>query len=229
MKISSFHSWDVSPKEAVRIQKQIREKIIPYGKVQPVRLVAGADVAYDKKSNTTYAGVAVLRLPDLAMVETNVASCPTSFPYIPGLLTFREAPAIVQVLEKVQSNPDVLFIDGHGLSHPRSVGIASHIGLLIDRPVIGCAKSLLVGDYADPDSPRGSQSYLFNRNSDIIGAVVRTRDKVKPVFISIGHRIDLEEAIKLTLSCGKGYRIPEPTRQADLLVEKAKRESQEGT
>ena len=229
MKISSFHSWDVSPKEAVQIQKQIREKIITYGKTKSVRLVAGADVAYDKKSNTTYAGVVVLRLKDLTIVETCIASCPISFPYIPGLLSFREVPALVQALEKVQKAPDVLFIDGHGISHPRSVGIASHIGLLIDRPVIGCAKSLLIGDYQEPDLPRGSQSHLFNKNSDIIGAVVRTRDKVRPVFISIGHRIDLEEAINLTLRCGKGYRIPEPTRQADLLVEKAKRESQEGT
>ncbi|MDX1410535.1 MAG: deoxyribonuclease V [Nitrospirales bacterium] len=225
MKISSVHSWDVSPREAIRIQRQIREKIISYGKVRSVRHVAGADVAYDKKSNTTFAGVIVLRMTDLAMVETSVASCSTSFPYIPGLLTFREAPALVQALEKIQSNPEVLFIDGHGLSHPRSVGIASHIGLLIDRPVIGCAKSLLIGDYHEPDLPRGSRSYLFNKHSDIIGAVVRTRDRVKPVFISIGHRIDLDEAIRLTLCCGKGYRIPETTRQADLLVEKFKRES----
>jgi deoxyribonuclease V len=192
MKISSVHSWEVTPKEAVQIQKQIQEKIIPYGKVKSVGLVAGADVAYDKQRNTTYAGVVVLRLTDLAIVETSIATCPTSFPYIPGLLSFREAPALVRALEKVQSDPDILFIDGHGISHPRSVGIASHIGLLIDRPVIGCAKSLLIGDYQEPDLPRGSQSYLFNKNSDIIGAVVRTRDKIKPVFVSIGHRIDLD-------------------------------------
>jgi deoxyribonuclease V len=227
MRIFSFHSWEVSPQEAVQIQRQIREKIIPYGKVTSVRLVAGADVAYDKKSNTTYAGVVVLRMPDLTIVETSIAACPTSFPYIPGLLSFREAPALLQALKKVQSDPDILFIDGHGVSHPRSVGIASHIGLLIDRPVIGCAKSLLIGDYQDPDLPRGSKSYLFNKNSDIIGAVVRTREKIKPVFVSIGHRIDIDEAIRLTLCCGKGYRIPEPTRQADLLVEKVKRESQQ--
>jgi len=226
MKISSLHSWDLSPKEAVQLQRQIRDKIIPYGKVKSVHYVAGGDVAYDIQRNTTYAGVVVLRMRDLVIVETCVAECPTSFPYVPGLLTFREAPALLQALKKVQTEPDILFIDGHGLSHPRSVGIASHIGLLIDRPVIGCAKSLLTGDYQEPGLTRGSRSDLFNKHSDIIGAVVRTRDKIKPVFVSIGHRIDLNEAIRLTLSCGKGYRIPEPTRQADLLVEKVKRESQ---
>jgi deoxyribonuclease V len=225
MKTFSFHRWDVSPKEAVQIQRHMRAKIIPSGKVASLHLVAGADVAYEKQSTTTYAAIVVLRMPDLAIVETSIASCPTSFPYIPGLLSFREAPALIEAFKKVQSNPDVIFIDGHGISHPRSVGIASHIGILINRPVIGCAKSLLIGNYQEPGLARGSQSYLLNQHSDIIGAVLRTRDKVKPVFVSIGHRIDLDEAIRLTLSCGKGYRIPEPTRQADLLVEMVKRAS----
>ena len=226
MKIVNLHSWDVSPKEAIWIQREIRGKIIPFGKVEPVRWVAGADVAYDKRRHTTYAGVVILRMSDLAVVETRIAECPTSFPYIPGLLSFREAPALVQALKKIQTEPDIIFIDGHGLSHPRSAGIASHIGLLTDRPVIGCAKSLLVGDYQDPPLTRGSQSNIYDEHPEIIGAVVRTRDEVKPVFVSIGHRIDLDEAVRLTLSCGRGYRIPEPTRQADLLVEKVKRESQ---
>lgn len=226
MKIVNFHSWKVSPKEAIQIQRQIRDKIIPYGKVKSVQLVAGADVAYDKERNTTYAGVVVLRMTDLATVETSVAVYPISFPYIPGLLSFRETPALVKALEKIQSDPDIIFIDGHGLSHPRSVGVASHIGLLTGCPAIGCAKSLLIGEYPEPELPRGSRSYLLNKNADIIGAVVRTRDKIKPVFVSIGQGVDLNEAIRLTLCCGKGYRIPEPIRQADLLVEKVRRESQ---
>ena len=226
MQVFNFHRWEVSPQDAIQIQRRIREKILPYGKVNSVRLVAGADVAYAKRSHTTYAGVVVLRLTDLTVVETRIATWPTSFPYIPGLLSFREAPALLQALKKVRSEPDVLFIDGHGLSHPRGAGIASHIGILIDRPVIGCAKSLLIGSYQEPALQRGSRSYLCNKSSDIIGAVVRTRHKTKPVFVSVGHRIDLEEAIRLTLCCGKGCRIPEPTRQADLLVEKVKRESE---
>lgn len=225
MRIINFHSWNVSPQEAIRIQSRIQKEIIPYGKIKTVQLVAGADVAYDQKSQTTYAGVVVLRKTDLAIVETSVATWPISFPYIPGLLSFREAPALLQAFKKVRSEPDVLFVDGHGVSHPRAAGIASHIGLLLNRPVIGCAKSLLIGSYEEPELTRGSRSNLLNKHSEIIGAVVRTRDKIKPVFVSIGHRIDLDEAVRLTLCCGKGYRIPEPTRQADLLVETAKRES----
>lgn len=226
MQISSFHAWDVTPQQAIQIQRQIREKIIPRGKLGSVRLVAGADVAYDKERKITYAAVVVLVMKDLTIVETSMATLPTIFPYIPGLLSFREAPALCKALKNVRSEPDILFIDGHGLSHPRAAGIASHIGLLIDRPVIGCAKSVLVGSYHEPDQPRGSRSYLLNKNRQIIGAAVRTRDRTKPVFVSVGHRLDLKEAIRLTLCCGKGYRIPEPTRQADLLVEKFKRESQ---
>ena len=218
MKILRLHSWDVSPKEAVQIQQQIRDKIIPYGKVKSVRLVAGADVAYDKQRNMTYAGVVVLRMTDLVIVESCVVAYATSFPYIPGLLSFREAPALVEAFKKVRSEPDIVFIDGHGVSHPRSVGIASHIGLVINRPTIGCAKSMLIGEYHEPDPTRGSRAYLLNKDSDIIGAVIRTRDNVKPVFVSIGHRIDLDEAIRLTLSCGKGYRIPERKVSEALLL-----------
>lgn len=224
MHISHFHSWDVTPQEAIQIQKQIRERVIPDGKVSSVRLVAGADVAYDKETNTTYAAVVILRMPQFEIIETHIATTPTTFPYIPGLLSFREAPALLKAFEKVHAEPDVFFVDGHGLSHPRSAGIASHIGVLIDRPVIGCAKSLLTGSYREPGLSRGSVSSLYNQTKQVIGAVIRTRDTIKPVFVSIGHRLELPEAIRLTMACGKGYRIPEPTRQADLFVEKAKRE-----
>jgi deoxyribonuclease V len=124
---------------------------------------------------------------------------------------------------KLKSDPDVIFIDGHGLTHPRAAGIACHIGLSLDRPVIGCAKSVLIGTYKDPAPSRGSVSFLYNREGRVIGAAVRARDRVKPVYVSIGHKIGLAQAIRLTLACGKGYRIPEPTRQADLLAERAKR------
>ena len=216
MKISSFHSWDVSPQEAVQLQKQIREKIIPYGKVKSVRLVAGADVAYDKKSNTTYAGVVVLRLTDLAIVETSMASCPTSFPYIPGLLSFREGPAILEALDKLKVRPDLLIFDGQGIAHPRRFGIASHIGLLTAIPSIGCAKKILVGGFDRLASKRGSFTFLMDKG-EVIGAAVRTRNNVSPVFVSIGHRVNLQDSIRYVLSCCRGFRLPETTRRADRL------------
>ena len=227
MEVSCFHPWNVTPQEAIQIQKQIRGRVIPQGHVDHVHLVAGADVAFDKETETTYAGVVVLQMPELRVVETLTETSPTTFPYIPGLLSFREAPALLKLFKKIKSEPDVIFLDGHGLSHPRSAGIACHIGVIINRPTIGCAKSLLTGSYKEPALSHGAMSYLYNKTDQIIGAVVRTRDRTKPVFISIGHQIDLTEAIQLTIACGKGYRIPEPTRQADLLVEKTKRESQE--
>jgi deoxyribonuclease V len=213
----------VTPQEAVAIQEQLRAKVIPRGRVDRPKLVAGADAAFDKDSDSVYASVVVLAFPSLEPVETVIVKDHVSFPYIPGLLSFREAPVLLRAFMKLKSDPDVIFIDGHGLSHPRSAGIACHIGLLLDRPVIGCAKSILVGTYKDPAPSRGSVSHLYNRESHVIGAAVRTRDRVKPVYVSIGHRVGLAQAIRLTLACGKGYRIPEPTLQADLLAEQAKR------
>jgi deoxyribonuclease V len=186
--------------------------------------VAGADAAFDLESRRVCAAVVVLTFPSLEPVETVVHQESLSFPYIPGLLSFREAPALLHAFEKVRHNPDVVFIDGHGLSHPRAAGIACHIGVCLDKPTIGCAKSLLVGTYQTPGFSRGAASSLYDVNGRVIGAVVRTRDQVRPIFVSVGHRICLAQAVQLTLTCGKGYRIPEPTRQADLLAERAKRE-----
>ncbi len=221
--INCFHSWDVSPQEAIQIQKEIRAKVIRHGRLGRVRFVAGADVAFDNPSQTAFAGVVILEFPDLRIVETRVERSPITFPYIPGLLSFRETPPLLKVFSKIRHEPEVIFIDGHGWSHPRSAGLACHIGVLLNLPVIGCAKSVLVGSYEIPASKRGSVSNLYHTSGEVIGAVLRTRAHVKPVFVSIGHRVGLKEAIRLTLACGKGYRIPEPTRQADLLVEKAKR------
>ena len=221
--INCFHSWDVSPQEAIQIQKEIRAKAIQYGRLGRVRFVSGADVAFDNPSQTAFAGVVILELPELRIVETRVERSPITFPYIPGLLSFRETPPLLKAFSKIRHEPEVIFIDGHGWSHPRSAGLACHVGVLLNRPVIGCAKSVLVGSYDIPAAKRGSVSDLYNTTGHVIGAVLRTRAHVKPVFVSIGHRVGLKEAIRLTLACGKGYRIPEPTRQADLLVEKAKR------
>jgi deoxyribonuclease V len=225
MKVLCSHSWNVTPVEAIRIQQRICERVIRTGKVSHPQFVAGADAAFDVEANRVYAAVVVLRFPRLEPVETVVGTARLSFPYIPGLLSFREAPALLHAFEKVRHDPDVVFIDGHGLSHPRSAGIACHIGLCLNKPTIGCAKSLLIGRHRVPGPSRGSYTSLYDANNHVIGAVVRTRDRVKPVFVSVGHRIGLAQAVQLTLACGKGYRIPEPTRQADRWAEQSKREA----
>ena len=222
MQVHHFHSWEVTPGEAIKIQQQLRAKVIPRGENRPSRLIAGADVAFDNKAEMAYASVVVLDFPSLATLETATGKAHISFPYIPGLLSFRETPALLRAFENLTHDPDLIFIDGQGLSHPRAAGIACHIGVLLDRPTIGCAKSLLYGTYKEPEHSRGAISYLYDREGQVIGAAVRTRDRVQPVFVSIGHRIDLQQAIQLTLACTRGYRIPEPTRQADLLAERAK-------
>jgi len=220
VQVHHFHSWDVTPKEAIQIQQQLRTKVILRGKVETHNLIAGADVAFVE--DTAVACVVMLSFPKLEIVETVVHKEKVTFPYIPGLLSFRETPALAQAFGKLQYEPDLIFIDGQGLAHPRAAGIACHIGVILDRPTIGCAKSLLFGTYKEPKQARGSVSNLCDDEGKVIGAVVRTKDGVQPVFVSIGHKIDLAQAIELTLACGKGYRVPEPTRQADLLAARAK-------
>ncbi len=223
MNIHQFHSWNVTPAEAIRIQEHIRERVIRRGSVPHPDLVAGADAAFDIERNRLYAVVVVLRFPDLEPVETVVRASHLSFPYLPGLLSFRETPGLLEALAALRHDPSVIFVDGHGVSHPRAAGIACHLGLLLDRPVIGCAKSVLIGTYKEPGRRRGSSSLLYDDAGHVIGAAVRTRDDVRPMFVSVGHKIGLSQAIQMTLACGKGYRIPEPTRQADLAAERAKR------
>ncbi|RMH37774.1 MAG: deoxyribonuclease V [Nitrospirae bacterium] len=219
----SRHAWRVTPEHARRLQEELRHFVIPIGTLSQLHLVAGADVAYDRPSCRMFAGIVVLQLPDFQIVETRMAVRQTTFPYIPGLLSFRETPALLAAWKQVSHTPDVLFIDGHGLSHPRRFGLACHVGVLIDRPVIGCAKSRLIGTYEEPPPTRGSTSWLYDETGHIIGAVVRTRGGTRPVFVSVGHRIDLQEAVRVTLLCSKGYRLPEPIRQADQFVERIKR------
>lgn len=223
MRARLFHSWDVTPREAVQIQQQVRDKVVTGGRVPQPKLVAGADCAFDTRAERMHVAVVVLSFPDLEPVETVTLSDRVRFPYVPGLLSFRETPALLRAFARLRHEPDVLFVDGQGLAHPRSAGIACHLGVLLDRPTIGCAKSLLVGVYKEPARRRGSVSHLRSREGRVIGAALRTRDRVQPVFVSIGHRISLARAIALTLACGKGCRVPEPTRLADLLAEQAKR------
>lgn len=218
-----FHAWNVTPTQAIQIQARLRDKIVTRGRVSP-KLVAGADLAFLPASDKVVVCIVLLTYPGMALVETVLRVDRTSFPYIPGLLSFRETPPLLRAFRRLRRSPDLIFIDGHGRSHPRRAGIACHVGVLLDRPVIGCAKSMLCGTFSEPGPKRGGVSSLYGSDGRTIGAAVRTRDRVRPVFVSIGHRISLAEAVRLTLRCARGLRIPEPTRQAHLLAERTKRE-----
>lgn len=182
-----------------------------------MKCVAGADVAYDKRSDRFYAAVVVLRLPELEIIEQAHAVGWVKFPYIPGLLSFRESPVLLAAFAKVRSEPDVLMFDGQGIAHPRGLGLASHVGLLLDKPAIGCAKSRLVGEHGDVGQAVGDFMPLVFHGKRV-GAVLRTRKGVKPVFVSPGHRMSLKAAMEIVRKTCRGFRIPEPTRQAHLLV-----------
>jgi len=185
--------------------------------VKEVNLVAGADVSYSRTTDRYFAAVIVMRYPDMEVVEESTASGSSSFPYIPGLLTFREGPITLEAFRKLKHKPDVLIFDGQGVAHPRGFGIASHMGVLLGIPSVGCAKSVLVGDYKEPAKRRGSSSPLVYKGAEV-GRALRTRDGVKPVYVSAGHMVDLSFACELVLKCSKGYRLPEPTRKAHILV-----------
>lgn len=223
MKITPLHSWNLTPKEAIEIQKQLATRIIRESDLGTVRYVAGADMAVSKNPDRAYAGVVVLSYPEFRIVETQQAILELTFPYIPGLLAFREAPALLKAFEKVRHEPDLVMIDGQGLAHPRGFGIACQIGLWLDRPTIGCAKSRLFGNHKPPPLKRGGWTPLTGKQNEVIGAAVRTKDKTNPVYISVGHKIDLATAIQYSLACTRGYRIPEPTRQADIFVGRLKK------
>jgi deoxyribonuclease V len=222
MKIQETHPFDLAPTEAIHLQKELRTRIRLTGDPGEISIVAGTDASYARGSNEIYAVVVALRYPDLTIIERSSACCVTSFPYIPGLLTFREGPALIEAFRRLRSEPDVIFFDGQGIAHPRGLGIASHIGVLLDRPTVGVAKSLLVGTAEDPGPAPGSTSPILY-NDETIGMVVRTKERTKPVYISVGHRIDLARAVDLVLATTRGYRLPEPTRQAHLFANAVRR------
>lgn len=214
MKIPSNLRWDLSPSDALQMQSTLAARVIQVDDWNAGRLVAGIDVGLEGEGNAMMrAAVVVVRLPELVPVAYAVARLPVTFPYIPGLLAFREIPVVLDALEKLSVEPDVLIVDGHGRAHPRRLGIASHLGVLIDRVAIGCAKSILCGQTVAPQNEIGAWSPLID-HGEIIGAAVRMRVNTAPVYISVGHRISLERAIEIVLKCGKGYRLPEPMRFA---------------
>jgi len=234
MRIKDLHGWNLPYSEAVKLQKRLACKVrLTPLKKQP-RLIGGIDCAFSKDGKRIIAAVVVQKLPDFALVETASACQKVAFPYIPGLLSFREAPVCIAAVEKLKSKPDLFIIDGQGIAHPRRLGLAAHLGLFFDKPTIGCAKSRLTGFFEDPPPQKGAYSLLkdkkrANRNIrhttggtqyETIGAVVRTRTNVKPVFVSAGNKCLLEDAIKITLGCTTKYRLPEPTRLAHQLVGK---------
>ncbi len=216
MKSRVLHPWDVTPREARSIQLKLRDMIDPVWDGREVRTLAAADVGFPDKQ-TVRAAVVVLTYPDLKVVETSVSTCPCTFPYVPGLLAFREIPGLLGALECVRSEPDVLMCDAQGIAHRLKVGLAAHAGILLDRPVLGCAKSVLYGTFDEPGKKKGSVSYMRDKQGEVIGAAVRTRTSVKPVYVSMGNKIDLEKSIELVLACSPKYRIPVPLRLAHKL------------
>jgi len=213
MEIQPLHEWNLPPREAVLLQKSLALRVIYDRPLDPntFRLAAGVDVSV--KNNISRAAVVVLTWPDFQIVETALAEMPTSFPYIAGLLAFREGPVLLQAFRQLQNQPDVLIFDGMGRIHPRRLGIASHLGLWLNRPTIGCGKSYLIGEYTEPGPQKGDYS-LLTHHRELLGVVLRTRAHVNPVFISPGHLIDLESAIAITLLATPTYRLPEPIRAA---------------
>lgn len=211
-----LHSWALTPKEAVRLQAELAPRVVREDRFGPLATVAGVDVAYGRRGGPAQAAVVLFDFPALTVREQVRISQPASFPYVPGLLSFREAPAVLAALDALTTRPDLLLVDGQGLAHPRRFGIACHLGVFLDRPAIGVAKSRLTGAHAAPGPERGDWTPLVD-GDETIGAVLRTRARVNPLFVSIGHRVSLQTAIRLVLACGRGYRLPEPCRLADRL------------
>lgn len=213
----NLHNWNLTPSEAIALQRKLSGLV----RIQPLsiepRTIAGADVSFNRFSDIIYTGIVVLSLPGLQVIESTGVRSIAKFPYISGLLSFREVPSLLEAWEKLQTKPDVMMLDGQGIAHPRRFGIACHVGVLLDLPTIGCAKSILVGKHTELEIETGSQTPLIDRGEQI-GMVVRTKKKVNPVYISPGHLIDQASAVDLALRSTSTYRQPEPTRQAHLMV-----------
>jgi len=219
--MKQLHRWDVSYSQAVALQKSLAGSVIFRPFTGKLRLVCGLDCAFSEGGKKIIAVAVVLKLPDFGQVERSQAVLNTVFPYIPGLLSFREAPVCIEAVKKLRKQPDVFIIDGQGVAHPRRLGLAAHLGLFFDKPTVGCAKSRLTGQFRDPGLKKGAYSSLKDKGRTI-GAVVRTRTNVKPVFVSVGNKCRLNDAVRLVLRCTSKYRLPEPTRMAHHLVSKAK-------
>jgi deoxyribonuclease V len=210
-----MHQWDVTPGEAIAIQQRLRSQVQMTNGIAlaEIKTIAGVDASYRDEAR---AAIVVLTFPALEVVEEVVAARASAFPYVPGLLSFREVPVVLDALEKLTVRPDILMCDGQGYAHPRRLGLASHLGVYLDMPSIGCAKSRLIGSYHEPGPNPGDRAPLMDRG-EMIGMVLRSKSRTNPLFISSGHRVDLATAVELVMRCLRGYRLPEPTRLADRL------------
>jgi deoxyribonuclease V len=227
--MKKLHSWNVSYARARQLQNELACKVEFTRLKKNLKFVAGLDCAFSRDGKRIFAAVVVLRRPNFELVEVANASRKVTFPYIPGLLTFREAPVCIAAVKKLRNQPDVFVVDGQGIAHPRRLGLAAHLGLFLDRPTIGCAKSRLTGTYDEPSPEKGAYSWLReekntpNVQTNVIGAVVRTRTNVKPLFVSVGNKCRLKDAIRVVLDCAVKYRLPEPSRLAHQAVSKLSR------
>jgi len=215
VKVESLHSWQVSIAQALAIQQKLAVQVSKKSEVTAPRFIAGVDISVGKGEGMATGAVVVLQYPELRVVETKVARGKLDFPYIPGLLSFRESPLTLAACQKLTITPDLILVDGQGIAHPRRLGLASHLGLLLNTPTIGCAKSRLCGSHEAPGVEPGSYVEVVDRG-EIIGAALRTKLRVKPIYVSIGHKVDLETAIYWVMNCCRSYRLPEPTRLAHL-------------
>jgi deoxyribonuclease V len=220
--LAESHPWVVSVQDAFRIQEELTKKLVIADDPGDPALIAGVDVAFSRERDLLYAAIVVLDANTLQPVEVASASQQPVFPYVPGLLSFREGPVVLQAWEALKSEPDLLMFDGQGIAHPRGLGLASHMGILLDRPSIGCAKSRLVGEFKEPKQKRGAMRTL-SLNRKKVGVVLRTKDNTKPLFVSPGHRVTIETAARRVLDASRGYRLPEPTRIAHIEAGRAKR------
>jgi len=211
--MKSLHPWKVNVEEAIQIQENLRNRIVLEKTLTEVGTIGGGDVAYAKDGDFSFAAIVVLSFPNLEIVDSATAHAKISFPYIPGLFSFREGPALIKAFEKLKMKPDVMIFDGQGIAHPRGIGLASHMGLWLDIPSIGCTKTPLLKDFVWPGPSKGCFE-LIRKEGKEIGAVLRTKDKVKPLFVSPGHRIDLQTSIQIILESCQKFRMPEPLRRA---------------
>ena len=214
MRHKKLHSFNINPAQAIKIQEKLRVKAILRDDFKQISSIAGADVSYRKKGNKVCAAVVVMSFPELEVIEKACKTSAVRFPYVPGLLAFREIPVLLKAFKNIKSNPDLILVDGQGIAHPRRMGIASHLGVLLDKPTIGCAKTILFGKCQNPASKRGSYSHLRDKEGKVIGAALRTQNNVRPVYVSQGHKVSLKTALKVVLRCCLRYRIPEPLRLA---------------
>jgi deoxyribonuclease V len=217
MLIRNLHPWNLTPAEAIQLQTRLASQTIVEDRFDEIHFIAGIDAGFEDQGRITKAAICVLSVPELKTVESTVARRPTDFPYVPGLLSFREIPAILEALKQLRSAPDMLFCDGQGRAHPRHLGIASHLGLITELPSVGIAKSILCGRHKPVPPEKGSFSALVYKN-ETVGAALRTRSGVKPVYVSPGHKISLQSALEYVMLCVTRYKLPEPTRLADKLA-----------